>query len=179
MQHIPTDRSTLAQTTLVFVIHIAALILLAGMLAYWGSVWIADSDHTANARHEIRAAAQTTPGTGTSTSVASDLFGIAQPREAEPVVSTINVKLLGVVAASSSRHGYAVLKLDEKQILAAHEGEDIVPGVILAEVHPYHIVVEHNGLRETFTLPKPHSSRSLSVLPEAEYAMIAPQTKEQ
>jgi general secretion pathway protein C len=64
------------------------------------------------------------------------------------------IKLLGVVAASGGRRGYAVVQLEAKQILAVHEGEDVTPGLRLAEVHPDHIILERGGVRETLTWPQ-------------------------
>lgn len=62
------------------------------------------------------------------------------------------ISLLGVVAASGNRLGYAVLRLDAKQTIAVHEGRDIEPGVRLAEVHARSVVLDRNGVHETVAL---------------------------
>jgi general secretion pathway protein C len=61
---------------------------------------------------------------------------------------------MGVVAAAGGRGGQAVLRLDGKRSLAVLEGEEIAPGLRLAEVHINHIGLERNGARETLALPE-------------------------
>ena len=58
------------------------------------------------------------------------------------------------MAASGGRRGYAVVQLEAKQILAVHEGEDVAPGIRLAEVHADHVILERNGVRETLAWPE-------------------------
>ena len=178
MPHIPTDRSNVAQTALVYAVNLAALTLLAGMLAYWGSIWLAASDRAADAQPGSQTVAHTVPGAGTSGSAANDLFGIAQREQNSTAATSVTINLLGVVADAEGRKGYAVLRVDEKQILAAPEGEDIAPGVVLAEVHPYHVVLERNGLRETLALPETNSSIGSPILPKAGVATESPQVNE-
>jgi general secretion pathway protein C len=60
---------------------------------------------------------------------------------------------MGVVAATAGRRGHAVLRLDAKKTLAVLQGEEIEPGLRLAEVHVDHIVLERNGARETLAWP--------------------------
>ncbi len=96
---------------------------------------------------------------------AYDLFGRAQPRQAAAPTG-IAIKLLGVVAAPAQRRGYAVVQLDDKQILAVREGEDVVPGIRLAEVRADHVVLGRNGTRETLAWPeKSNRARATSVAP--------------
>jgi general secretion pathway protein C len=64
------------------------------------------------------------------------------------------VRLMGVVAASEGRRGHAVLRLDGKRTLAVLQGEELEPGLRLAEVHVDHIVLERNGARETLAWPE-------------------------
>jgi general secretion pathway protein C len=61
---------------------------------------------------------------------------------------------MGVVAATAGRRGHAVLRLDAKKTLAVLQGEEIEPGLRLAEVHVDHIVLERNGARETLAWPE-------------------------
>ena len=82
----------------------------------------------------------------------------------------IAIKLLGVVAASAGRRGYAVLQLEAKQILAVHEGEDVTPGLRLAEVRPDHVILERGGMRETLAFPEkkaPLASAAQATAPSA------------
>jgi general secretion pathway protein C len=50
-----------------------------------------------------------------------------------------------------------VLRLDSKKILAVLQGQDVVPGLRLAEVHVDHIVLERSGARETLAWPEKNS----------------------
>ena len=50
--------------------------------------------------------------------------------------------------------GYAVLRLDGREILAVPQGEDVEPGLRLAEVHADRVVLERNGVRETLAWPQ-------------------------
>src|SRR5487761_2548107 len=74
--------------------------------------------------------------------------------EATAAPTGIAITLLGVVAASGGRRGYAVVQLEGKQILAVHEGEDIAPGIRLAEVDADHVILDRNGVRETLAWPQ-------------------------
>jgi general secretion pathway protein C len=61
---------------------------------------------------------------------------------------------MGVVAASGSRPGNAILRLDSKKTVAVLQGEDVEPGLRLAEVHVDHIVLDRNGVLETLAWPE-------------------------
>ena len=87
-----------------------------------------------------------------SSSSARGLFGSVKVGAAAATSSA--VRLTGVVAASSGRRGHAVLRLDGKKTLAVLQGEDVEPGLRLAEVHADHIVLERNGVRETLAWPE-------------------------
>jgi general secretion pathway protein C len=66
----------------------------------------------------------------------------------------IAIRLLGIVAATAGRRGYAVVQLEPRQILAVREGEDVAPGVRLAEVGTDHVILERGGTRETLAWPE-------------------------
>ncbi len=66
---------------------------------------------------------------------------------------------MGVVAASGGRRGHAVLRLDPNKTVAVLQGEEIEPGLRLAEVHVDHIVVERNGARETLAWPQKNGKK--------------------
>ena len=72
------------------------------------------------------------------------------------------------------------MQLDSKEILAVLEGEDIVPGVRLTEVHPNHIILERNGLRETIAWPGKNSSTDSPMPSEigSPAESLTPQTNE-
>lgn len=149
MQALSLGRSSLAQTVLITALTLIALALLGSVLAYWTWAWFAP-------RVEPRIEVNTVQSSGAAS--AAGIFGIV-PRNQETATPTgIAIKLLGVVAASSGRRGYAIVQLEEKQILAVHEGEDIAPGIRLAEVHVGSVILERNGLRESLALPEKKSA---------------------
>ena len=118
---------------------LAAASLLGVVLAYWSWAWLAPA-----AAARAPALAEAAP----PSSSAAGLFGTAKA-----VSSASSVRLTGVVAASGERRGHAVLRLDGKKTVAILQGEDIEPGLRLAEVHPDRIVLERNGARETLAWP--------------------------
>lgn len=151
MQALSLGRSSLAQTALVSSLTLVALALLGAVLAYWTWAWFAP-------RAEPRIEASTVQSG--SVTAAAAIFGDV-PRNQESAAPTgIAIKLLGVVAASPGRRGYAIVQLEAKQILAVEEGEEISPGIRLAEVHVANVILERNGLRETLALPEKKTSAS-------------------
>jgi len=128
---------------------VAALVLLGIVAAYWTWGWLAP-------RPEPRAPAA--PGTGGGASAGS-LFGTAQRDQAGTASVGISIRLLGIVAATAGRSGYAVVQLEPRQILAVREGEDVAPGVRIAEVGTDHVVLDRAGIRETLTWPDKSSSK--------------------
>jgi len=160
MQVLALGRSGLAQTALVCLLTLAALALFGLVLAYWSWVGFAP-------RAELRAEAAAIE-TGSLAS-ASRIFGRVERNKDGAAPTGIAIKLLGVVAASSGRRGYAVVQLDGKQILAVHEGEDVTPGVRLAEVLRDHVMLERGGVRETLAWPEKKGSAS----PSAQAAQTA------
>ena len=145
MQAISLERSNLAQTAGVSLVTLAALVLLGWVLAYWTWAWFAP-------RPEPRAQPAMEPGGRVAS--AQGLFGSVQRDGNFAAPTGIAIRLLGVVAASGGRRGYAVVQLEARQILAVPEGEDIAPGIRLAEVHPDHVILERNGARETLAWPE-------------------------
>jgi general secretion pathway protein C len=167
MQALSFGRSGLAQTALVSVLTLFAVALLGAVLAYWTWAWFAP-------RAEPRLAA----AAAQSGSVASAgaIFG-SVPRTQAAAPTGIAIKLLGVVAASGGRRGYAVVQLEAKQIMAVHEGEDVAPGVRLAEVHPDHVLLERNGVREKLAFPERAASAARAAQAPAARAAQASATR--
>lgn len=144
MQVLPLGRSSLAQTAVVSLLTLAAVAACGLVLAYWTWIWFAPR---AQPRAEVVAAES-----GNLAS-ASLVFGRVERNKDTAAPTGLAIKLLGVVAASRGRRGYAVVQLEGKQILAVHEGEDVAPGLRLAEVHPEHVILERGGVRETLAWP--------------------------
>jgi general secretion pathway protein C len=143
MRSITIDKEHLAQNIVVATGSVAALALLALVAAYWTWVWLAPRPAP------LAPPASTTIGAAS----AATLFGNAQQEGAAVAPTGIAIRLLGIVAAKGGHSGYAMVELDPKQILAVQEGEDVAPGIRLAEVGTDHILLERNGMRETLTWP--------------------------
>ena len=123
--------------------NFAALALLGVVLAYWSWVWLAPA---------AAARAPAAPEAAGSVSTAAALFGSA--KQGAGATASGSIRLIGVVAASGKRPGHAVLRLDGKKTVAVLQGEDIEPGLRLAEVHVDHIVMERSGAREVLAWPE-------------------------
>ena len=145
MQALPFGRPNLAQTVLVFSLTLVAVALLGAVLAYWTWAWFAPRPEPRIEASAVQSASVASAGT---------IFGNVARAQAAAAPTGIAIKLLGVVAASGGRRGYAVVQLEGKQVLAVHEGEDLAPGIRLAEVHAEHVILERNGLRETLAWPQ-------------------------
>jgi general secretion pathway protein C len=129
----------------VFAGNLAALALLGAVLAYWSWAWFAP-------RPAPRApAAVQLAGPAAS---AAGLFGVAPQGAGAAATGSGALRLMGVAAAAQGRGGHALLRIDGTRSVAVLEGEDIAPGLRLAEVHVDHVVLERNGARETLALPE-------------------------
>lgn len=153
MQAISLERSSFAQTAVVSLATFAALALLGLVLAYWTWAWLAPRPEPL-----AQAAVQAGGRTVGPTQAAYGLFGSARPDRSGAAPTEIAVRLLGVVAATRGRDGYAVVQLDAREILAVREGGDITPGIRLAEVHPDHVILARNGARESLAWPQKRTS---------------------
>jgi general secretion pathway protein C len=122
-----------------FLATLAAASLLGVVLAYWSWAFLAPSPAPRAPAAETAAPASSAHG----------LFG-----NARQVQSAGAIRLSGVVAASGGRPGHAVLRMDGKKTISVLQGEDVEPGLRLAEVHADHIVLERNGARETLAWPE-------------------------
>jgi general secretion pathway protein C len=118
---------------------LAALVLLAVVLAYWTWAWLAPPP-APRAPAAVQGAYRA--------SAAGSLFGAATQRAGSGAI-----RLMGVVAAAGEQRGQAVLQLDGKQSVAVLQGEEVAPGLRLAEVHVDHVVLERNGVREALAWP--------------------------
>jgi general secretion pathway protein C len=145
MLELRLGRSSLIQSAVVSLLTLAAVALFGLVLAYWTWIWFAPR---AAPRAEATAVA-----TGSLAS-AGFVFGRVERGRNTVAPTGMAIKLLGVVAASGGRRGYAIVQLEAKQILAVQEGEDVTPGLRLAEVHPDHVILERGGVRETLTWPQ-------------------------
>ena len=80
---------------------------------------------------------------------AGRLFGTASVANAPAFAPMGNIKLIGVFAHRTM--GFAVMQVDEKQIGVA-QGEEVKPGIRLAETYPDHVMLEQAGVRQRVDL---------------------------
>ena len=123
--------------------NFAALALLGVVLAYWSWEWLAPPP-APRAPAAVETAGRT--------SSASGLFRTVREGAGAPGAASGTIRLMGIVWP-----GHAVLRLDAKKTVAVTQGEDVEPGLRLAEVHVDHIVLERNGARETLAWPEKKS----------------------
>ncbi len=145
MQVFQLGRADVAQAAMVSMLTLAAVAVLGLVLAYWTWVWFAP-------RAEPRA--QSAAAQSGSIASANALFGKVPRNQNTATPTGIAIRLLGVVAASGGRRGYAVVQLDSKQILAVHEGQDIAPGIHLTQVLADHVMLERGGVSESLAWPE-------------------------
>ena len=134
-----------ARTAIVYTVMLAALLLLGVVLAYW--TWVGFAPR---AESRLRPAAESAG----HAVMARALFGGSPHDGAATAVAGSSIKLLGIAAASGGRPGYAVVQLEARHSATVREGNDIAPGIRLAEVRPDHVVLERNGTRETLAWPR-------------------------
>ena len=123
---------------------IAAAALFALVAAYWTWQWLAprSASRAPAAPSEIR-----------HVTSASGLFGTAALEAGSAASAGIEIRLLGIMAATAGRNGYAVLRIEPRQIITVQEGRDIVPGIQLAAVGIDHVILERDGIRQTLSWP--------------------------
>jgi len=155
MQAMSPGRPHVLQTALVSTITFAALMLLALVLAWWTWSWLGPS-------LEPRVQINAEPEAGLS--VASTLFG-SIARQQPTVATGLAISLLGVIAATGERPGYALIRLDANKTVSVLVGSEVAPGIRLAQVFPDHVILERNGVRETLAWPERGSS-ALPITPE-------------
>jgi len=122
------------------VANFAALALLGVVLAYWSWELLAPPPVP-------RAPAAVEPAGRTS--AAGGLFRTVKEGSAAPGATSGSIRLVGIMWP-----GHALLRLDAKKTVAVLQGEDVEPGLRLAEVHVDHIILERNGARETLAWPE-------------------------
>lgn len=140
------DRTSLVQSAAVAAISIAALALLGAVGAYWTWQWFGPKPE-----------ARLSPYADAETRIASatGLFGTPPSSAESPTAAASDaLRLAGVVAATPGRDAYAIVVLNNQEILAARQGEEVAPGILLVEVATHHVVLERNGMRETLALPE-------------------------
>ncbi len=124
----------------------AALLLLAWVLFYWISAFLAP-------QQQIQAAATALPLSSkvmAERAVVLRLFGGANPVNlaAAPVAALSNIGVHGVYAGRYGRSGFAILVLDGKPVSAV-VGHEFAPGMVLQRVYPDSVEILRGGQVET------------------------------
>ena len=156
MQAMSLERSSIAQNAVVLLATLSALVVLGWVLAQWTWAWLAP-------RPEPRTPAAVPAGLRLQ--AAPSLFGVAQRGGNVAAPTGIAIRLLGVIAANGGHLGYAVVQLEARQILAVREGDDIAPGIRLAEVGTDHVILERGGVRETLAWLGKNAAAQSATLP--------------
>jgi general secretion pathway protein C len=134
----------------VFVLELALVAALAAAAAHWTWVFVAPKTVGVSA-HAILS-----PDAGAG-APKRDLFGAS--REALPTGSAAKLRLVGVASRKAGAAGRAVFVLDNGKSKAARAGESIVPGTVLREVHPDHVLLERGGATERLALERRNGAR--------------------
>ena len=152
MQTLSFDRSTIAATLTVTLATLGALALLALVASHWTWVWIAPLSPPRTQISEV---------SGVKIGSVGDLFGHLERANNSAAPTGISMKLLGLVAATEGRDGYALIQLNPTEVRTVREGAEIAPGIRLSEVSTNHIILERSGMRETLAWPEKNSSAAL------------------
>ncbi|TCS37784.1 type II secretion system protein C (GspC) [Paucimonas lemoignei] len=118
-------------------------IALCASVAYWGLQLFKPAERPvapppATAQAEVRVDA------------AASLFG---GRPAAVAVAS-NYELKGVLMSGTARESAVILSADGKPAVAIPVGKEIMPGVVLKEVHPMYVVLTENGVPKRVELPE-------------------------
>ena len=65
-----------------------------------------------------------------------------------------SLRLIGVASAEDAREGHALFAVQAGKGKFVAVGEAVVPGVVLTEVGPDHVVMEREGLAERLGLER-------------------------
>jgi len=130
-----------------------AAVVIALLLARW--TWILFAPQTM---------AVLAPKPDIAKEISNTIFGTEASTTVTSYSSLLpSVHLLGVF---TGKHGFAVLKLDEKNQRGVALGEEIINGIRLIKVESDHVVLEHNGMRQQVNLENKYAnSKGLIVEP--------------
>jgi general secretion pathway protein C len=121
-------------------VTVLAVVLLSASLAYWGLQLF-------KPQQRAIAAPPVQPAMALNIDAAKGLFG---GQIAVAVVS--NYQLKGVVAARGDDSA-AILSVDNKPAVALAIGKEVVPGVLVKEVHPRYVLLSEGGVIKRVDLP--------------------------
>jgi general secretion pathway protein C len=121
-------------------VTVLAVVLLSASLAYWGLQLF-------KPQQRAIAAPPPPPPMGINLEAAKGLFG-----GQISVAAVSNYQLKGVVAARGDDSA-AIISVDNKPAVALAVGKEVVPGVIVKEVHAKHVLLSEGGVIKRVDLP--------------------------
>jgi general secretion pathway protein C len=156
------------------IVTVLAVVLLSASLAYWGLQLFKPPQRAI-------AAPPPPPPMGINLDAAKGLFG-----GQVSVAAVSNYHLKGVVAARGSDSA-AIISVDDKPAVALAVGKEVVPGVIVKEVHARHVILSEGGVIKRVDLPSDAGASSgpatmpgqLSPLPAAPPPVVQPPPQQQ
>jgi len=95
--------------------------------------------------------------------VKRSLFGAPQEGKAAAVVDaspTSRIKLLGIISRGAVGGGRAIFALESGKPTTVEAGSQIVPGLVLQEVHSDHVLVARSGSIERMKLDRRSATRN-------------------
>jgi hypothetical protein len=135
----------------ILLLELALVAALAVSLAHW--TWIVLAPRAIAAPSSLAQPEETRPGAlakrhllGASTDGVAAGEGSA--------VSTSRLKLLGVFSRGNSGAGRAILAPESGRPVTALTGEAVVPGIVLQEVRPDHVLLLRDGIVERVNLER-------------------------
>ncbi|RZT05865.1 general secretion pathway protein C [Duganella sp. CF402] len=122
------------------IVTVLAVVLLSASLAYWGLQLF-------KPQQRAIAAPPPPPPMGVNLDAAKGLFG-GQVN----VAAVSNYQLKGVVAARGEDSA-AIISVDNKPAVALAVGKEVMPGVVVKEVHARHVILSEGGVIKRVDLP--------------------------
>lgn len=92
-----------------------------------------------------------------------NLFGVAQEGKAAAVVDaspTSRIRLLGIISRGAAAGGRAIFVLETGKPKTVEAGSQIVPGLVLKEVHADYVLVARSGSIERMRLDRRSTTRN-------------------
>ena len=92
-----------------------------------------------------------------------NLFGVAQEGKAAAVVDaspTSRIKLLGIISSGALAGGRAIFVLETGKPKTVEAGSQVVPGLVLKEVHADYVLVARGGSIERMRLDRRSTTRN-------------------
>lgn len=120
-------------------------------LAHW--TWVVLAPRTI-AASSLATQFEAQPG---APQVKRNLFGVVQEGKASAVVDaspTSRIKLLGILSHGVAGGGRAIFALETGKPKTVEAGSQVVPGLVLQEVHSDYVLVARSGLVERMKLDR-------------------------